>query len=135
MPTPADQMRKAKQLIQQKRYEDARALLITIDHPKAEVWLNRLNQISNAAPLTQTAASTTDKSFTGKLFLTILLLLFWIFPGIIALAIFGPEAKRYPDAPGAKELIFLNKFIFWIIIIGGLLVVLVMFLAVSSFRV
>ncbi|RMG80715.1 MAG: hypothetical protein D6712_17555, partial [Chloroflexi bacterium] len=78
---------------------------------------------------------TTDKSFTGKLFLTIILLLFWIIPGIIALAIFGPEAKRYPDAPGAKGLIFLNKFIFWIIIIGVLLFAVVTFLAVSSFSV
>lgn len=37
-----DEMMKAKQLIQAKKYEDARALLTTIDHPTAEKWLSKL---------------------------------------------------------------------------------------------
>ena len=36
------QMVKAKKLIQAKQYEDARAILITIDHPIAEKWLSKL---------------------------------------------------------------------------------------------
>jgi len=101
-----NQMQKAKALIQQKRYDDARALLITIDHPKADVWLNRLNQMSSATPRTTIVQQVPqDKSFTVKLFLSIVLLLFWAVPGVIALAIFAPEAKRYPDAPGAQALI------------------------------
>lgn len=39
------ELSQAKQLIQAKRYEDAKALLITIDHPTAEKWLSKLNSI------------------------------------------------------------------------------------------
>lgn len=40
---------KARTLIEAKRYEDARALLITVDHPTAEKWLAKLNQIIASA--------------------------------------------------------------------------------------
>ena len=122
MSTTAEQMKKAKALIQQKKYEDARAILITVDHPKADVWLNRLNQISSTSPRTPTIIQQApqDKSFTVQLFVVIVLLLFWIVPGVIALAIFAPEAKKYPNAPGAKSLIILNKFTFWFILLAGL---------------
>jgi hypothetical protein len=113
--TTAEQMQKAKTFIQQKRYDDARAILITIDHPKAELWLNRLNQMGSG-----TIQPSSDKSFTAKLFVSILLLLLWIVPGVIALAIFAPEARKYPDAPGARALIFLNRFAFGLLILGGL---------------
>ena len=35
-------MVKAQKLIKMKQYDDARAILITIDHPTAEKWLDRL---------------------------------------------------------------------------------------------
>ena len=113
----AEQMQRAKTLIQSKRYDDARALLITIDHPKADVWLTRLNQMGPATVAAAPQPAAADKSFTAQLFITILLLLFWAIPGLIALAIFAPEAKKYPDAPGAGALILLNKYIFWIIVL------------------
>jgi hypothetical protein len=123
--TTAEQMQKAKTFIQQKRYDDARALLITIDHPKAELWLNRLNQMGNG-----TIQPSSDKSFTAKLFVSILLLLLWIVPGVIALAIFAPEARKYPDAPGARALIVLNRFAFGLLILGGLGVLIMLIFSV-----
>jgi len=42
--TLPDELQKAKTLIQQKRYDDARALLRTIKHPTAIEWLTRLEQ-------------------------------------------------------------------------------------------
>lgn len=39
-----DQFRKASDLIKAKRYEDARSLLQTIDHPKSREWLIKLDQ-------------------------------------------------------------------------------------------
>ena len=47
------QMVKAKKLIQAKRYEDARAILITIDHPMAEKWLSKLPAPAQGAKGTQ----------------------------------------------------------------------------------
>lgn len=38
-----DQMRRAKRLIQEKRYDEARKLLVTIHHPQAAVWLAKIN--------------------------------------------------------------------------------------------
>jgi hypothetical protein len=35
---------RAKKLIQAKRYEDAKALLITIDHPTADKWLAKVRR-------------------------------------------------------------------------------------------
>lgn len=44
------QLNLAADLIRQKRYEEARRLLVTIDHPKAGEWLYRIDQIQNAPP-------------------------------------------------------------------------------------
>lgn len=40
-----DQMEQARALIQQKRYPEARAILTTIDHPKAKEWLIKLARL------------------------------------------------------------------------------------------
>jgi|GEM_PF-2140719 len=57
------QMQQAKALIQQKRYDDARAILITVDHPKADVWLQRLNSIApQEQPSQQKSKSDTGRS-------------------------------------------------------------------------
>jgi|GEM_PF-4152560 len=133
MSTTAEQMQQAKALIQQKRYDDAKAILITVDHPKADVWLDRLNKMSGATvspttPVIQQVSQ--DKSFTVKLFVSIVLLLFWAVPGVIALAIFAPEAKQYPDAPGAQALIWLNRFAFWLIVLAGVVTVFLLILPV-----
>jgi hypothetical protein len=114
---------KAKALIEAKRYEDARAILIPLEHPTAEKWLAKLNQIisshstptsigsnvpprsaSNALPPSQMPVyhpSATNayyqpypESFTGKFILTIFLLLVFLIPGMLALVIFAREAKE-----------------------------------------
>lgn len=46
------QLQAAKALIEEKRYDEARALLETIDHPTATKWLNQLDKI---APVTKPA--------------------------------------------------------------------------------
>jgi hypothetical protein len=62
------QLQKAKALIEQKRYEDAKAILITIDHPIADKWLDRLSKIgeSQAKPveLVKTPKSMGRKIYT-----------------------------------------------------------------------
>lgn len=40
-----DQLQQASTLIRAKRFEEARALLVNIDHPKAKEWLAKLNQM------------------------------------------------------------------------------------------
>lgn len=75
-----------------------------------------------------------EKSFTVKLFVSIVFLLFCIVPGVISLAIFAPEAKQYPNAPGAKELIFLNRFSFVLLILAGLAVPLYFAFRVATFH-
>lgn len=42
-----DQLEQASNLIREKRFEEARRLLTTIDHPKAKEWLVKLNQITS----------------------------------------------------------------------------------------
>jgi hypothetical protein len=41
------ELAQAKKLIQAKQYDDAIALLITIDHPTADKWLAKLNSLSS----------------------------------------------------------------------------------------
>lgn len=53
MPTAdtVQQLAEAKVLIQAKRYEEARALLLTIDDPTADRWLERLKEYVPSAPV------------------------------------------------------------------------------------
>lgn len=53
---------KARKLIQAKRYEDARALLLTVDHPTADKWLTRLNAMPTAPAGTGKADDEKKKS-------------------------------------------------------------------------
>lgn len=39
-------MKRAQELIQEKRYDEARAILKTVDHPKARDWLAKLDKIA-----------------------------------------------------------------------------------------
>lgn len=132
-PNPTEQqLQKAKALIEAKRYEDARALLITIEHPTADKWLERLDKFSvppaqpaPVIPVSFPAPTVAPQSFTVKLVVTLVLLWFFFIPGLIALTIFAKEAKQYPNAPGAGALLLLNKWIFWIFV--ALLIVLFIF--------
>ena len=50
MPTIREQMLKARDLIQAKRYNEARVILEKIDHPKAKEWLAKIRQIQKSQP-------------------------------------------------------------------------------------
>ncbi|GEM_PF-3756843 len=50
--TTKEQLSKAKKLIQNKRYDEARQILQSIDHPIAEKWLAKLDNISPSSPTT-----------------------------------------------------------------------------------
>lgn len=115
------QIEKAKDMIRAKKYEDAQALLLTIDHPTADKLLERLEKVLPAKTSPQAkpiARPENQPSFTGKLVVTIVLLFCLVIPGIFALTIFSKEAKLYPNAPGAGGLIMLNKHLFWIIVLA-----------------
>ena len=53
-----------------------------------------------------------EKNFSAPLAVAIILLCLGILPGIVVLAIYAPQAKQYPDAPHAKSIIYLNRFVF-----------------------
>jgi hypothetical protein len=50
MATVKEQMLQARDLIQQKRYAEARAILIDIEHPTADAWLDKIAEITAAKP-------------------------------------------------------------------------------------
>lgn len=112
-----DDLKKAHALIRAKRYADARAILMTVDHPTADKWLERLNDLDR--PPTVEAA---PQSFTGKFVLTIVLLFVFVIPGVIASAVFAQEAREAQkraghQLPGADALIALNLFIFFVFVV------------------
>ncbi len=45
----AEPMRQARELIKAKRYAEARAILITVDDPRAEQWLERIDNLAPSA--------------------------------------------------------------------------------------
>jgi|GEM_PF-3505532 len=47
--SPKEKMIKARQLIKGKKYDEARSLLETVNHPKAKEWLAKINKISPPA--------------------------------------------------------------------------------------
>ena len=140
--TTKQQMLKAKQLIQQKRYSEAESLLILIDHPTADKWLAKLQtikgssstsaQIGQATTAQQQRAASQD--YTTKLVVSFILLWFFIIPGIVAVSIFSKQAQRDvelagTDLPGAKGLMFLNRITFWLIAIPVVLTLIFAILA------
>ncbi|GIK66190.1 MAG: hypothetical protein BroJett018_39840 [Chloroflexota bacterium] len=48
--TPEERLNLAADLIRKKEYASARAILITLDHPKAKEWLTRLDQMAPPPP-------------------------------------------------------------------------------------
>jgi hypothetical protein len=49
-----DQMMRAKELIQQQRYGEARAILVNVDHPTAREWIAKIDNITAQAQTAQT---------------------------------------------------------------------------------
>jgi hypothetical protein len=92
-------MAKAKQLIEKKKYDDARAILITIDHPKAEEWLNRINQIS---PTTSQTIVVKEKAKGGCVRNT-LVFLGLIFVCMIIGVLANPNARTGSSGSGSRS--------------------------------
>lgn len=131
--TPSDEsdIEGIKALIRDKRYDDADALLVLSDHPEAEKLRERLAalRVSGGGVKSKRSYDEPMPDFSGRLSITIFLLIFLTLFGLIALAIWVPDAKRYPDAPGAKGLLLANTISTWIL--RGLLAIVVFFLVVS----
>ncbi len=59
-----EKMNRARGLIQAKRYDEARAILVTVDHPVARQWLDRLDKIAPAQ--TGPARAAPDRASSGS---------------------------------------------------------------------
>lgn len=49
-----DRLRQAGELIKARRFQDARAILVTVDHPKAKEWIARLDAMEIEDPFPAT---------------------------------------------------------------------------------
>jgi hypothetical protein len=105
----ADDMEDAKRAIREKRYDDAEALLILSDHPDAPKLLERLaivrSSTTNLDGKVRPVSTLPQKDFTNKLQLASILIFFALVPGVVAFELFAAEARQYPDAPGAQDLL------------------------------
>lgn len=111
---PRDEMSDVRLAIKERRYDDARALLVLSDHPDADKMLERLSHLGGSEKLKREVVDT-ERDLSAKLQITIFLLFFLTLPGLVALSIFLPEAKRYPHAPGAGGLLLLNRIVRFIL--------------------
>ena len=57
MATTKDKLQEAKQLIQQKKYDEARQLLRTVNHPTAQKWLAKLDELPKAGQAKQATSA------------------------------------------------------------------------------
>jgi hypothetical protein len=95
------QLEKAQALIKAKKFNDARAILITLDHPTADKWLARLNEISANAP--QTVVVQESKKSGGCLRNTLALIgLFVVCSVVFAMANPNGMPSSDPNAAGTR---------------------------------
>jgi hypothetical protein len=80
------QLAQAKKMIQAKKYEDARAILITIDHAIADKWLERLPK-----PQAKTNETTSKQWIQGCLIFIVLFLVC----GVIFGTFFADDRTEY----------------------------------------
>jgi hypothetical protein len=126
IPSP-DDMAPIKLAILEKRYDDAESLLILSDHPDAEKLRERLASVrSSGGGKTKTIIVEEQKDFSTRLTITSFLLFFFTIFGLVALSIYLPDAKKYPDAPGAGGLLLLDKIVRFVLY--GILFLIVAFL-------
>lgn len=132
---PRDEMTDVRLAIKERRYDDARALLILSDHPDADKMLNRLSTLGGSSEKVKRVYDDSDKDFSGRLTITIFLLIFLTFFGLVALAIWLPDARRYPNAPGSQGLLLANKVVTYILRAILAFIVFVLALSILSYLV
>lgn len=94
----------AKELIQEKRYEEAKALLRTIDSPTARNWLGRLEQMSpsHSYPFPQPSslpAQKPQRSRAAKILRAITWTILLLLALPVCLLMFQPKPDPYPGWP------------------------------------
>lgn len=90
---------RASELIKQKRYKEAKKILVLIDHPKAEAWLNRIHEIEADDPFRQPAAKP-NRGWGRAACGIFLILLFIALVGWVALSVnqAGVNTRKTIDA-------------------------------------
>jgi hypothetical protein len=141
MMTTREKMEQAKSLIQQKRYDEARSVLRTVNHPLAQEWLGKIDKLDPPeAPwdiLPPLEVSTPSREPDYSVFALIVLVLFFVawLPGVIANLVILTKANRDEKAAGHRlpgvGLLRAEKYIFFYvpIILLGLFMCYVIFLA------
>ncbi len=118
MATTKERMIRAKHLIEAQRYDEARAILITIDHPTADKWLEKLNRYSKKNELTYEPVISKVahyipeptpvyispmKDYTNAAMFVMVLYFVLYIPGLIANVVYWNQAqndaKRYGSTP------------------------------------
>jgi hypothetical protein len=129
MATTKEKFDKAKRYIDARQYDRARGVLEAIDHPTANKWLNRLDEIqAGTLPDKRSDNSVTEaeraaarlKSYTDKVVIVIILYFILFLPGLIANSIWHEDGKRMERIagqalPGVAALGLMRKMVFWII--------------------
>lgn len=90
--TPKEKMQRAKELIQQKKYAEARKILKTVDHPTAEKWLA---QIDKMAPAKRQPSSGGGYLIIGGVVIVIILFV------VVAFVVFNQQQLAIGDLPTA----------------------------------
>jgi hypothetical protein len=125
---PHDEMTDVRLAIKERRYDDARSLLVLSSHPDADKMLERLSHLGGGEKAKRVYEDE-GKDFSGRLSITIFLLIFLTLFGLIALAVWLPDARRYPNAPGSQGLIRANQVV--TLILRGIIVLLLSFIALN----
>lgn len=84
-------MEAARELIQEKKYDEARAILRTVDHPLATEWLGKIDDIKRGQPV---APKPNSRRETIRLLVLVALIALGIFAAI--------EIKSYMQASDAR---------------------------------
>lgn len=93
----------AKQLIQEKQYDQARALLENIDHPTAAKWLAKLNEIAPKNKSKQKSKRRISRLWMAILAVPLTCLIIWVLVSV--LGAIGGESQRQAVSGAAAQMI------------------------------
>lgn len=97
---PKQGLARASELIKQKRYKEAKKILVLIDHPKADEWLNKINEIETDDPFRQQAPIKPNRGWGRAACGVFLILLLIAMIGWVILSVnqSGSNVQRTIDA-------------------------------------